>query len=131
MESFVYFGTVVNSDGGVMMEIKARLGAANKCCFGLMNPLSSKLFSCRVKCLICITLVRPVLTYCSETWALGKQGYIFFRFFEGKVLRKIFGLVLKSGCWRRHKICEIDKIYNEYDVKFIKLGRLRQALDMS
>jgi len=77
---------LVNSDGGVMMEIKARLGAANKCYFGLMNPFSSKLLSCRVKCLIYITLIRPVLTYCSEMWAMGKQYDIFFRFFEGKVL---------------------------------------------
>jgi len=51
VESFVYFGTVLNSDGGVMMEIKARLGAANKCCFGLINPFSSKLLSRRVKCI--------------------------------------------------------------------------------
>jgi hypothetical protein len=63
VESFVYFGTVVNTDGGVMMEIKARLGAPNKCCFGLINPRSSKLLSCSVKCLIYITLVRPVLTF--------------------------------------------------------------------
>ena len=75
----------MNSGGGVMMEIKARLGTANKCCFGVMNPLSSKQLSCRIKCLNYITLVRPVLTYCSETWAMGKQGDIFFRFFEGKV----------------------------------------------
>jgi hypothetical protein len=63
---------LVNSDGGVMVEIKVGLGAANKCCFGLMDPLSSKLLSRRVKCLIYMTLIRPVLTYCSETWAVGK-----------------------------------------------------------
>ena len=28
-ESFVYLGTMVNSEGGIMMEIKVRLGAAN------------------------------------------------------------------------------------------------------
>jgi hypothetical protein len=61
---------------------------------------------------------------------MGKQGDIFFRFFERKVLRKIFGLVLESVCWRRHKNCEIDKIYDEYDVEFIKLGSLRCVLDM-
>jgi hypothetical protein len=77
-----------------------------------------------------MTLIRPVLAYCSEMWALGKRGDIFFRFFERKVPRKIFGLVLESGCWRRHKNCEIDKIYDEYDVKFIKHDRLRWALDM-
>ena len=42
VESFVYLGTVVNFDGGVMKEIKARLGAANRCYYGLMKHLSSK-----------------------------------------------------------------------------------------
>jgi hypothetical protein len=28
-ESFVYLGTMVNSDGGVMIQMKVRLGAAN------------------------------------------------------------------------------------------------------
>jgi len=58
------------------------------------------------------------------------KGDIFFRFSERKVLRKIFGLVLESGCWRRHKNCEIDQIYDEYDVKFVKLARLRWVLDV-
>jgi hypothetical protein len=41
VESFVCLETVVNSDGGVTMEIKVRLGAANKCYFGLMKHRSS------------------------------------------------------------------------------------------
>jgi hypothetical protein len=61
-------------DDGVMMEIKARLEAVNKCYFGLLKHLSSKLLSHKVKCLIYKTLIRPVLTYGSETWAVGKQG---------------------------------------------------------
>jgi hypothetical protein len=43
VESFVCLGTVEHSDGGVTMEIKTKLGAANKCYFGFMNHLSSKL----------------------------------------------------------------------------------------
>jgi hypothetical protein len=62
VESFVYVGTVVNSGGGVMMEIKARLGAAKKCYFGIMNCLSSKLLSHKVQCPDDRTLIRPVLT---------------------------------------------------------------------
>jgi hypothetical protein len=49
---FVSLGTVVNSDGSVMMEVQAKLGAANKCHFGLMKHFSSKLLSRKVKCLI-------------------------------------------------------------------------------
>jgi hypothetical protein len=72
-ESFVYLELVVNSDGGVMMDIKARLGPANKY-FGLMKYLSSKLLSRKVKCLVYKKLIRPALTYGSKTMAVGKQG---------------------------------------------------------
>jgi hypothetical protein len=61
LESFVYLGTMVNSDGGVMIKIQARKGAVNKCYFGLMKHLMSKLLSHKVKCLIYKTLIRPVL----------------------------------------------------------------------
>jgi hypothetical protein len=78
---------LVNSDGGVTMEIKAVLEAANECYFGVMKHLSSKLLPRKVKCLIYKTLIRPVLTYDSETWAMGKQGEHYFRSFERKILR--------------------------------------------
>jgi hypothetical protein len=69
VESFVYLGTVVNSVGGVMMEIKARLGTVNKCYFGLMKLLSSKLLSASF-----INQQLGQYSYGSETWALGIQG---------------------------------------------------------
>ena len=59
VESFVSLGTVVNSDGGVIMAIKVRLGVANKCCFSLKKHLNSKLLSCKVECLMYVTLIRP------------------------------------------------------------------------
>ena len=107
-------------DGAVMMEIKPRQEAVNKCYFGLMKHLSSKLLSRKVKCLIYKTLIRPVLTYGSEPWTVGKQGENLFRSFERKVLQKIFGLVLENGCWKRCKNSEIYRLYDEHDVvKFI------------
>jgi hypothetical protein len=45
MGSFVYLGTMVNYDGGVMIETQARIGAVNKCYFGLMKHFMSKLLS--------------------------------------------------------------------------------------
>jgi hypothetical protein len=126
VESFVCLEAMVNSDGGVVMEIKARPGAANRCYFGLMKHRSSKLLSRKVKCLIYRPLIRPVLTYGSETWAVGKEGGNL-RSFDRKVLRIIFGPVLENGCWRRRKNSAIYKLYDEHDVEFIKLSRLRWA----
>jgi len=42
-------------------------------------------------------------------------------------MRKIFGPVLKNGCWRKCKNSEICKIYDEYNVKFTKFCRIRWA----
>ena len=91
MESFVYLGTMVNSDGGVVIKIQARKGAVNKCYFGLMKHLMSKLLSHKVKCLIYKTLIRPVLTDGSKTWSIGKLGEHLLRSLERKVLWKILG----------------------------------------
>jgi hypothetical protein len=66
-----------------------------------------------------------MLTYGSKAWAVGKNCENLLRFFHSKVLKKIFGLVLENGCWRRSKNSEICKFYDEYDVEeCIKLGRL-------
>ena len=48
MLSFVYLGTTVNCDTDIMMEIEARLDAVNKCYFGLMKHLRSKLLCYKV-----------------------------------------------------------------------------------
>jgi len=101
MESFVYLGTMVNSDGGVMIKIQARKGTVNKCYFGLMKHLMSKLLSHKVKCLIYKTLIRPVFTDGYETWSTGKQGERLLRSLKRKVQWKILGPIVANGCWRR------------------------------
>ena len=80
--------------GGGVMEIKARLGAANKCCFSLMKHLSSKLLSHKIKCLIYRTLISPALTHGSESRAMGKQGENLRRSLERNLIQKILGLLL-------------------------------------
>jgi hypothetical protein len=59
----VFGNSEANSDGDVTTEIKARLGAAGKCYFGLMKHLSSKLLSRKVKWLVYNTSIRPVLIF--------------------------------------------------------------------
>jgi hypothetical protein len=39
------------------------------------------------------TLIRPFVTYGSETWTLTKSDENFLRIFERKILRRIFGPV--------------------------------------
>jgi hypothetical protein len=72
------------------MQIKVRLGAANKRYFGLKKQFSSKLLSHKVKCLIYRTLIRPVLTHGSETWATGKHGENLLRSLDRKDTENIW-----------------------------------------
>lgn len=58
---------------------------------------------CAVHTNIYKTLIRSELTYVSETWTVDKHGKNFLSSFYRKVLRKIFGPILESGCWRRSK----------------------------
>ena len=57
---------------------------------------------------------------------MDKHGDNLFRYFDRKVLLKVFGPVPENRCSRRHKNYEIYKLYDEYNfAKFIKNGRFR------
>jgi len=59
---------------------------------------------------------------------MGKKCENLLRYFDSKVLWKIFGLIHENGCWRRRKNSEIYKFYDDCDVvQCIKLGRLTWA----
>ena len=65
---------------------------------GLMKHLSSKLLSHKVNCLISKTLIRPLLTYGSETWSVTKLRKNLLRSSEREVVWNIFGPVFENGC---------------------------------
>jgi len=82
----------------------------------------------KTKTLLYKTLIRPVLTYGTETWALSKQDEYRLSIFEHKILRRIYGPVIDKGEWRIRTYRELYQLYDEKDiVKFCKLSRLRWA----
>ena len=102
--------------------------AANRCYYSLQKQLKSKLIRRNTKVAVYKTLLKPVLTYASETWVLSKSNERLIAAFERKVLRKIFGPVMEHGQWRHRYNHEIYNIYGEPDViTDIKIGRLRWA----
>jgi hypothetical protein len=73
-------------------------------------------------------LVRPVVTYASETWTLTKADETALGLFERKILRSIFGGVWDEGQGRRRYNFELYKLYDEPDlVKYIQTNRLKWA----
>jgi len=55
-------------------EIQKRTLAANRCFHGLRKHLRSQLTSKNTKILMYKVLIKPVLTYASETWTLSKTN---------------------------------------------------------
>jgi hypothetical protein len=73
VDSFKYLGSTVTHKNDISKEIRICLMIANRAYFTLIKLLKSRLLSCKTKMQIYITLIRPVLTYASETWTLKKR----------------------------------------------------------
>jgi hypothetical protein len=75
------------------------------------------------------TIIRPTVTYGSETWVLTASDENQLNIFERKILRKIYGPTQNPDGSRRIKTNEElrHKMKKEDIVKFIKSQRLRWA----
>jgi hypothetical protein len=71
-------------------------------------------------------LIRPVVTYGSETWTLTKSDQNLLRIFERKILRKIYGPIQEGDSWRIRNNEELNRSVNGEDiVKFKRAQRIR------
>jgi len=71
-------------------------------------------------------MIRPVVTYSSETWTLTAKAENNLRIFERQILRKIFGPVNIDNVWRIQNNMEIDNLIEGTDiVRFIKAQRIK------
>ena len=127
-DSFVYLGTLVTADNDVSEEIRKRIIAANKCFYGLLRHLKSRLLTRKTKLSIYKTLIRPVLTYGSECWVISKKDEDILLRFERKILRRILGAVMENGAWRPRHNHELYHLFGSPSViQQIKIGRMRWA----
>ena len=73
-------------------------------------------------------LIRPVLTYASETWTLSKTNEQRLSLFEKRVLRCILGGKQENGTWWKRYNYELYEIFNEPNiVNYIEAKRLAWA----
>ena len=89
--SFNYLGTMVNTDNSIEGEIKERIAAGNRTLHVHKKLFTSTLIYRNNQLQLCNTLIRPTVTYASETWVLKENMINKLMIFERKVMRKIFG----------------------------------------
>ena len=72
------------------------------------------------------TMMRPVVTYSSETWTLTTIDENNLHIFERQILRNIFGPVNIDNIWRTRNNMEIDRLIEGADtVRFSKAQRIK------
>jgi hypothetical protein len=101
VRSFKYLESVVNQNNTIEEEIKERITAGNKTFYANRKVFQSKLLSRKSKLKLYRTLIRPIVTYASETWDLKENSIQKLLIFERKILREIFGPTKElNGMWR-------------------------------
>jgi len=109
-------------------EIQKCILVANRCFYGLKKRLRSHLTSKNTKILIYKVLIRPVLTYASETWTVSKANERWLNLFGRKVLRRILEAKQENEIWRKRYNYELYETFNDSNiVSYIKVKRLAWA----
>ena len=122
-----YLGSMVNSDNSIEMEIKERIILGNKAYYANLALFKSRLISKQAKLRIYWTIIRPVVTYASETWVLKESVKQRLLIFERSILRRIFGPTkMSNGNWRIKNNSELNKLINNRNIinhiKSLRLG---------
>ena len=125
VENFNYLGPILNEDNTMNIEIAERIAKGNKAYCANVKLIKSKFLKKNTKINIYKTVIRPVVTYSSETWTLTAKYENNLRIFERQILRKISGPVNTDNIWRIRNNMEIDKLIEGADtVRFIKAQRI-------
>jgi hypothetical protein len=82
------------------IEIAERKAKGIKAYYANAKLIKSKFLKRNAKMKIYKTIIRPVVTYSSETWTLTEKDENNLRTFERQILRKIFGPVSTDNIWR-------------------------------
>ena len=129
-EEFKYLGVIVTNDGRMKREVEARIGAGNRCYSSLIELLKKRSISRATKLRLYNSIVRPIILYGCETWALTKAMENRFEVLENKILRRILGPVYDSQRqeWRIRHNWEIREQTKQPHIKdVIRLKRLKWA----
>jgi hypothetical protein len=129
VKSFNYLGSLIDDNYDTTLEIKRRLVTADRAFYANRKLLTSKNLTWNTKFIIYKTKIRPVATYCGETWNCTQADNESFNVFERKVLRTIIGPKrINANEYRSRYNHELYEIYKDVDLAtFIKMQRVQWA----
>jgi hypothetical protein len=124
-----YLGVQNNSQNKISDKTRKRIQAGNRCYYANEKLLSNKILNYNSKIQIYKTIIRPTVTYGSETWVLTASDEKQLNIFERKILRKIYGPTQNpDASWRIKTSKELRHKMKQEDIaKFIKSQKLRWA----
>jgi hypothetical protein len=99
ISSFKYLGSIVAYNNDVMVDIKEKIAAGNRCLCALDNVLKARPTAKEIKIRIYKTIIKLVVTYGSEVWTITDRIASILMTWERKILRKIYGHKCESGVW--------------------------------
>jgi hypothetical protein len=108
----------------VLIAIQRRILAGNGTYFAAISLFSSRLLSRGTNIKLYKTLIRPVVSYGTETWMMTKKEEQALLIFERKICR-IYGRKYENGEWKSRTNRELEEMSKgENIVKWIKGQRI-------
>jgi len=106
-------------------EIKERIVLGTKAYYANLKFFKSRLVTKQSKLKLYRTVIRPIVTYASETWVLKEAIIQKLLVFERKILRRIFGPTKENQIWKVKTNEELDKLLKHKNIiNHIKAQRL-------
>jgi hypothetical protein len=101
VNQYIYVGSQINSKNLIQEEIRLRIQTGNRSLFANKKLLKNKDLNAASKLQIYKSIIRPIVTYGCETWAVTVIEQNRLLVFERRVLRKIYGPTQDNdGTWR-------------------------------
>jgi hypothetical protein len=91
VQQYKYLGSIINDSNSIEEEIKERLALGIKAYYPNQKFFKIRLVTKYLKLKLYRTVLRPIVTYASETWVLKDTTIQKLLVFERKILRRIFG----------------------------------------
>jgi hypothetical protein len=120
VQQYKYLGSIINDSNSIEEEIKERIALGIKAYYANQKFFKSKLFTKYSKLKLYRTVIRPIVTYASETWLLKGTTFKKLLVFERKILRRIFGPTQENQIWRIKTNEELDKLIKHKNIVNLK-----------